>query len=362
MRTINIHTSSKTYPLFLGASIMGELPRVIMDVQPKVTKVLVITDEEVHRLYGEKMMNILSASFQACLHIVPNGEKAKSFEHFYECHTYALEQQLDRRSLIIAFGGGVVGDLAGFVASTYMRGIPFIQVPTTLLAHDSAVGGKVAINHELGKNMIGAFYQPEAVFYDIGLLESLPGKERLSGFAEVVKHALISDPDFYEWLLENVSSVDDLKDEKLAYAIEKGILVKAAIVAEDETEKGVRAFLNFGHTLGHAIEAAMGYGKLTHGEAVVIGMVFALKLSKNVHQLDFDFERFCRWLKKLGYEIAIPSALSVAELLNKMKKDKKNQADSIHMVLLKETGLPVVTPVEDSDLILLLEAEKSSAG
>ena len=160
MRTIDIRTSSKTYPLFLGSHMMDELPRVISEIHPSVTKIMIITDEEVNRLHGEKMADTLSEVFPLCLFVVPSGEKAKSFEQFYQCHTYALEQQLDRHSLIIAFGGGVVGDLAGFVASTYMRGIPFIQVPTTLLAHDSAVGGKDAINHELGKNMIGSFYQP----------------------------------------------------------------------------------------------------------------------------------------------------------------------------------------------------------
>ncbi|HWO95012.1 MAG TPA: 3-dehydroquinate synthase [Bacillus sp. (in: firmicutes)] len=357
MRTIDIHTSSKTYPLFLGSHMMDQLPRVIADIHPDVTKIMIITDEEVNRLHGEKMIGTLAETFSTCLFVVPSGEKAKSFDQFYRCHTYALEQQLDRHSLIIAFGGGVVGDLAGFVASTYMRGIPFIQVPTTLLAHDSAVGGKVAINHELGKNMIGAFYQPEAVFYDIGLLQSLPQKEWLSGFAEVIKHALISEQDFYEWLVEHIHSMADLKEDQLARAIEKGILVKAGIVAEDETEKGVRAFLNLGHTLGHAIEAAMGYGKITHGEAVVIGMVFALKLSQNVHQLDFDLPRFCGWLKQLGYETSIPSPLTADELLQKMKKDKKNKANSIQMVLLEEVGKPNVTAVEDSLLLALLNAE-----
>jgi 3-dehydroquinate synthase len=238
-----------------------------------------------------------------------------------------------------------------------MRGIPFIQVPTTLLAHDSAVGGKVAINHELGKNMIGAFHQPEAVFYDIELLQSLPPKEWLSGFAEVIKHALISEYEFYGWLKAHIHHMTDLKGEQLSYAIEKGILVKAKIVAEDETEKGVRAFLNFGHTLGHAIEAALGYGKITHGEAVVIGMVFALKLSQNIHQLKFDLGGFCKWLEQLGYKTSIPASLTPEILLEKMKKDKKNKGNSIWMVLLKEVGAPIVTEVEDRLLLTLLEDE-----
>ncbi|MFC3882721.1 3-dehydroquinate synthase [Bacillus songklensis] len=357
MKTINIHTSSKTYPLFLGASMLGELPRIVLDIKPNVTKVMVITDEAVHRHYGSKMMDVLSQAFPTCLYVIPSGEQAKSFEQFYQCHTYALEQQLDRHSIIIAFGGGVVGDLAGFVAATYMRGIPFIQVPTTLLAHDSAVGGKVAINHELGKNMIGAFYQPEAVFYDMDFLQSLPPKEWLSGFAEVIKHALISEYNFYDWLTTHIHRMTDLKGEHLSYVIEKGILVKAGIVAEDEAEKGIRAFLNFGHTLGHAIEAALGYGKVTHGEAVVIGMVFALKLSRKVHQLEFDLQGFCQWLEQLGYETSIPASLSPAILLDKMKADKKNEGSSIRMVLLKQVGVPTVNEVENELLLTLLEDE-----
>ena len=193
----------------------------------------------------------------------------------------ALDFKLDRHSLILALGGGAVGDLSGFVAATFMRGIPFIQIPTTILAHDSAVGGKVAINHPAGKNMIGAFYQPEAVVYDIDFLKSLPEHEIRSGFAEVIKHGLIQDPSFYHWLKENILSIDMMiSDENLIHFLSRGVEIKSAIVEEDEKETGIRAYLNFGHTLGHAIEAELGYGKLTHGEAVVIGMLYALQLSE----------------------------------------------------------------------------------
>src|SRR6185312_13145009 len=191
---------------------------------------------------------------------VPSGEQAKQFPIYEACLTFALENGLDRKSCIIAFGGGAVGDLAGFVAATYMRGIAFLQVPTTLLAHDSAVGGKVAINHPLGKNMIGAFHQPEAVVYHTPFLQSLPEKEWRSGYAEVIKHALIGDVELYHWLKEEVQTLADLRDEKLIHILTKAIPVKANVVSQDETEKGVRAHLNFGHTLGHALEKEIGYG------------------------------------------------------------------------------------------------------
>src|SRR5690606_22285980 len=213
------------------------------------------------------------------------------------CLTFALEQKLDRKSVILAFGGGAVGDLSGFVAASFMRGIPFIQIPTTILAHDSAVGGKVAINHPLGKNMIGAFYQPEAVFYDLDFLHSLPLHERRSGFAEVIKHSLISDEDFYVWLRENVHDLDQLRNEEMLYFLKKGIRIKEQIVSQDEKESGIRAFLNFGHTLGHAIEGEAGYGNITHGEGVVIGMMFALGLSKKKLGLSFHLDEFESWLK-----------------------------------------------------------------
>src|SRR5690606_6294122 len=273
MDQLTISTKSKTYPMYIGTDILGQLPQVIKDTCQSVSKVLVISDEAVADIYLEKVISILHQQYDKPLSfIIPAGESAKSFDMYYQCQTYALEQGLDRSSVILALGGGVVGDLAGFVAATFMRGIPFIQIPTTLLAHDSAVGGKVAINHELGKNMIGAFHQPNAVLYDIDLMKSLPKIELRSGFAEVIKHGLIWDPDFYNWLTEEITSLDDLQGEKLQYAVLKGVSVKAKVVSEDEQEKGLRAILNFGHTLGHAIEAESGYGKITHGDGVAIGM------------------------------------------------------------------------------------------
>jgi 3-dehydroquinate synthase len=281
----------------------------------------------------------------------PSGEKAKTFEVYFDALTAALDNKLDRKSLILSFGGGAIGDLSGFVAASFMRGIPFIQIPTTILAHDSAVGGKVAINHPLGKNMIGAFHQPDAVFYDLDYLKTLPEHEIRSGFSEVIKHALIYDGQFYDWLQENIHDLNSLPMEKLAAALSRGIKVKKEFVAKDEREHGVRAYLNFGHTLGHAIEAEMGYGNFTHGEAVMIGMVFALKLSQELLGMKFDLEKFVSWIKELGYETTIPSQLTNDNLLTKMKKDKKTIGDTIRFVLLKQIGKPILQEITDVELL-----------
>ncbi|WP_102274757.1 3-dehydroquinate synthase [Cytobacillus massiliigabonensis] len=350
MKQISIQTASKTYPVFIGSDVIKQLGAFINHAFPFLSKVLIITDETVGDLYQFDIQQAL-ADFRVQSYIVPSGEKAKTFEVYYQCLTFALENKLDRKSLVIAFGGGAVGDLGGFVAATFMRGIPFIQVPTTILAHDSAVGGKVAINHPSGKNMIGAFYQPEAVFYDLNFLESLPLHEKRSGFAEVVKHGLIHDPALYLWLSEHIRSLVRLSVPDLSYMLARGIEVKNDFVSLDERETGVRAFLNFGHTLGHAIEAEAGYGKWTHGEAVVIGMLFALELSRKKAGLKFDSEYFKAWLKQLGYAIKLPKELSHEKLVERMRQDKKSIDQKVNFVLLKEIGSPISYEITDEELL-----------
>lgn len=350
MKKLSIHTSSKEYPVLIGTNIMEQIHTFISESLPKVTKILIITDKNVGELYLSKLESSLSL-FEVDHFIVPNGEEAKTFEVYYNCLTYALERKLDRKSLILSFGGGAVGDLAGFVAATYMRGIPFIQIPTTILAHDSAVGGKVAINHPHGKNMIGAFYQPEAVLYDLNFLSSLPEKEKRSGFAEVIKHGLIADMDFYDWLVSNIKSLNEITEEQLSYSLIKGMGVKGSIVAEDEKETGVRAYLNFGHTLGHAIEAEAGYGKVSHGEAVAIGMVYALQLSKDLLGLSFNIDQFTLWLRQLGYQTNLPKGLDLDQLLKRMKQDKKSIGQKVTFVLLERIGVPKSCEVSDEILI-----------
>jgi len=358
MVTIPIQTASKQYNVFVGKGVRNDISLFLQEHFTNLTKVFIMTDQTVAKVHLDKLLANLQR-WEPVTFIAPSGEKAKTFDVYYQALSRALENRLDRKSVILSFGGGAVGDLSGFVAATYMRGIPFIQIPTTILAHDSAVGGKVAINHPLGKNMIGAFHQPDAVFYDLELLKTLPAQEIRSGFAEVIKHALINDLDFYDWLQDNIHDLASITDEQLAESLIKGIKIKNEFVSQDERETGVRAYLNFGHTLGHAIEAEMGYGKFTHGEAVMIGMVFALQLSRELTGLSFDAAKFVKWIESLGYQSNPPSGLSIEELISKMKQDKKSIGESIRFVLLKEVGKPVLQEIPES---LLIEKLMSFSG
>lgn len=268
--------------------------------------------------------------------MIPSGEASKSFEMYSQAMTAMLEAKLDRSSVVIALGGGVVGDLAGFLASTYMRGISFVQMPTTLLAHDSSVGGKTGINHPLGKNLIGSFHQPDAVIYDLSLLDSLPKREWLSGFGEVLKHGYIGD----QQLLDHVQSTG--VTNITASVLRKSIAVKAKIVEADEREKGVRAHLNFGHTIAHALEQVSGYGALTHGEAVVNGMAFSLYLSKQLHpSLPIHVDDELHQLQKLGTHFC-PCKRWTWLMIQSMLTDKKNTDSQIADVILVESQKPSV--------------------
>ena len=244
MEAIQIQTSSKNYEVFIGEGVRNEISTFLTNHFPNLTRILIITDETVGKIHLDKLVPLVS-KWDPVIFTAPSGEKAKTFEVFYDALSMALESRLDRKSVILAFGGGAVGDLSGFVAASFMRGIPFIQIPTTILAHDSAVGGKVAINHPLGKNMIGAFHQPEAVFYDLELLNTLPEQEIRSGFAEVIKHALIYDFNFYEWLKTDIHHLDFLTSEQLFESLSKGIKIKNEFVSKDEKETGNSCLLKF---------------------------------------------------------------------------------------------------------------------
>ncbi|WP_216829247.1 3-dehydroquinate synthase [Alkalihalobacterium elongatum] len=355
MEQLQINTSSKKYSVWVGEGIRFKLSEYVPDsLQQKVSSVLIITDDQVAPLYLQDVKDGLGNQFEIFEYVVPSGEQSKSFQQYYDLQTYALEKGLDRHSLIIALGGGVIGDLAGFVAATYMRGIPFIQVPTTLLAHDSSVGGKVGINHPLGKNMVGAFHQPEAVVYDPQVFQSLPLHEWRSGFAEAIKHSLIWDVTFYQWLQENIDDFTAIKGELAEQLLLRSIAVKASVVSEDEKETGIRAILNFGHTLGHAIEKELGYGKMTHGEAVAVGMIFAMRLSEQQFDISLPVDQVKAWLTKLGYKTEIPDHLDADQLLHTMKKDKKAQKGIIRMVLMKELGRVEVVSVDEEPIKELL--------
>ncbi|WP_353855418.1 3-dehydroquinate synthase [Bacillus sp. Bos-x628] len=337
MKTLEVSTSSSNYPVYIGDGIRRNIVDLITSTRCSYTKLLIVTDSAVDAIYGSEMVRFLEQKWSVQKVVVPNGEQSKSFSQFEHIHTKAIQFQLDRSSCIMALGGGVIGDLAGFVAATYMRGIDFIQVPTTLLAHDSAVGGKTGINHPLGKNLIGAFHQPRAVIYDTSMLDTLSDTELRSGFAEVIKHALISSNDFLSELM-SIRSLTELSKEQLAHMLYQGIQVKASIVQEDEKEQGVRAFLNLGHTLGHAIEAEYGYGAITHGDAIAIGLQFALYVSEKHLGLSLNRSDLKEWMKGLGFPVQIRQDISTNIFVDRMVGDKKAIGGRVQFVLLKQVG------------------------
>ncbi|WP_182199409.1 3-dehydroquinate synthase [Paraliobacillus salinarum] len=350
METISIQTSTNNYEVSIGNRLRFNVNQFI---QSDYSSVFVITDSNVADLYLQDVVSALEPEYTVHYTIVPAGESSKSIQVYYDIMTEAIQSGLDRQGLIIALGGGMIGDLAGFVASTYMRGVDYIQMPTTVLAHDSSVGGKVAINHTEGKNLIGNFYPPQAVIYDIETLHTIPLKELRSGYAEIVKHSLIHSSPFWKEIQE-VDVTKRVNDHELMQHLMKGISVKAAIVEQDEKESNVRQFLNFGHTLGHALEAELGYGEITHGEAVAIGMLYAFRVSEHVYDTSLPYDALLNWLKKNQYPTALPP-LQVSKLISRMKKDKKTKNHRIQMVLLKSIGSPTVEAVDDRDLTQILE-------
>lgn len=342
MKHIPVKAASHQYEVVIGEGILAEASTKYAEQFTKTDKIVVLTDERVWALQGSYFEKAFKYSFE--LYIMPAGEACKTFENFEKVQTFMLEKKCTRKSIIVAFGGGAVGDLAGFVAATYMRGISFYQVPTTILAHDSAVGGKTAINHRLGKNIIGAFHQPDAVLYDATLLDSLPEGEVRSGMAEVVKHAMISDA---AWLSELMQTkVTELSKKTLVDYLAKGVAVKANIVEQDETEQSVRKYLNLGHTYGHALEAAAGYGRLAHGEAVMLGLVYCLLFSERYGKLTRDFTaQFYKFAADSGYPFAQVAEYPFEELAEFMLKDKKADYGELQFVLLDEIGKPFVQKV-----------------
>src|SRR5699024_6228733 len=343
MKQLRVNTSTHDYTISIDEHIRFKLTDFLTK---KYSKILIITDDQIAPLYLNDVYEGLQG--EDVVHtIIPSGEATKSIEYYYQLQTTALEANLDRHSLIIALGGGVVGDLAGFVAATFMRGIDYIQMPTTILAHDSSVGGKVAINHELGKNLMGSFYPPVAVLYDVETIKTLPEHEVRSGFAELVKEALIADTDSLNRLLAD--SVHDVDTKQMRNYLYIGKKFKMYIVEQDEREANIRMFLNFGHTLAHALETELGYGEMTHGEAVAIGMLFALKRSQKITTSTLPYEALYSWLQRNNYPLNIQN-LNIHRLIQHMKKDKKTTAQHIQMVLLEKVGSPTIQTVSDQEL------------
>lgn len=334
MDTITVNLEEKSYPICISTGGWDDLRNVIPE-KYKTRTILIVSDENVHPLYFEILQSLLeSLGIKAYSAIIPAGESSKSLNIYENLITKALQNGLNRRSAIIALGGGVTGDLAGFIAATYMRGIDFIQIPTSLLAMvDSSVGGKVAVNHSIAKNIIGAFYQPEFVYINVRTLATLPKREFSSGMAEIIKHGFIFDEVFLNSLDENMDKLMSLDIEALAEAITTSCRIKAGIVEQDEKENGIRAILNFGHTIGHAIEAVAGYDKYTHGEAISIGMVYESLIAKEMGLVDNVYvERLRSILERANLPTAI-NDMDIEKLIEKMFYDKKNLDKGITFIL-----------------------------
>jgi 3-dehydroquinate synthase len=326
LETVQVDLKERGYSIKIGAGNLECLGEAMAALEPlqDVKSVLVVTDERVGPLYGKQVLGSLKrAGFIPLYHQLPEGEEYKSLESADQLYTAAIENGLDRESAVVALGGGVVGDLAGFVASTYMRGISLIQVPTTLLAQvDSSVGGKVAVNHPLGKNMIGSFYQPQLVFIDVHVLKTLAPREVRAGLAEVIKYGVIHDGDFFSYLEGQLQQILALDEGVLSYVIKKSCAIKARVVEEDEREDGVRAFLNFGHTIGHALEALTFYRNYRHGEAVAAGMVAAAEIAVERGLLEEEEKnRLKKLLDRAGLPVTVP--LAADEILSILPRDKK---------------------------------------
>lgn len=344
MKQLTIRSIQRNYPIVMESGLRFHLKKWLHE---DYSSILIITDDKI----ADKYLNDVTSSLQdktIYTSVVPSGEASKNIEEYYKLQSKAIESGLDRKSLIIALGGGVIGDLAGFVAATFMRGIDYVQMPTTILAHDSSVGGKVAINHASGKNLIGCFYPPAAVLYDTETLTSLPYREVRSGYAEILKEGLIADYSLAGELLP--LSLKQISPDQLENHLEAGIKVKANIVEADEKESGVRKYLNFGHTLGHALEATLGYGQVTHGEAVANGMLFALHVSENVYGELLPFLELYRWMIRNAYPIIDIEEAQIDQLIKSMKSDKKSVSGHIQMVLLHKVGEPTVENLDDSSV------------
>ncbi|NIA31596.1 MAG: 3-dehydroquinate synthase [Actinobacteria bacterium] len=335
-----VDLQDKSYPIYIKAGALQSLAEILYE-NNLTTELFVITDENVQALYGEKVLTILrKAGLKPTMFSVPAGENSKSLQMADFLYSKLIENRATRKSTILALGGGVVGDLAGFVAATFMRGVKFVQIPTTLLSQvDSSVGGKVGVNHRLGKNLIGAFYQPVFVLIDPDVLQTLPQKERRAGMAEVIKYSFIRDVAFYETLNANLATLLDLGDAKLTESVlARCCSIKANVVEKDEREGGLRAILNFGHTIGHALEALTAYGTFLHGEAILHGMRGAVHLSLLENKTTRNEKtRALSLIDKLDPP-SIPKSISIEGVLDAMTNDKKRTTEGQLWVLLREIG------------------------
>ena len=352
---VNVALGERSYAIHIGQGLLASLPSLLADLA--ISRIALVTNSTLAPLFLDTVQTALAGAGVRVVPIVlPDGEAHKTLATWSSVLDQMLAARLDRKSAVVALGGGVIGDIAGFAAATFQRGIALIQIPTTLLSQvDSSVGGKTGVNHPLGKNMIGAFYQPRLVVIDTGTLSTLPERELRAGLAEVIKYGLIGDAPFFDWLEINMPLLLARDPGALAHAIEVSCRHKAGVVARDETEQGERALLNLGHTFGHAIETGLGYGEWLHGEAVAAGSVLAARLSSRLGWLGSkDEERIVRLFNAAGLPTVAPS-FGAGRYLELMAHDKKTVAGNLRLILLRGIGRAVVTseaPVADISAIL----------
>jgi 3-dehydroquinate synthase len=360
MRTIKVELEeqqSRSYPIYIERGCLDELGPGLSRLGLK-SKCVLVTNPRVGSLYGKRISKSLEgAGFDILTVEVRDGEEYKTLEEASKVYDHLIEARMERTTPIVALGGGVIGDITGFVAATYLRGVPYVQVPTTLLAQvDSSVGGKTAVNHPRGKNLIGAFFQPKAVFIDPDVLKTLDIRELRAGLAEVVKYGIIRDQGFFRFLEDNSQALLDLEDS-LVSAIERSCEIKAQVVAEDETEKGLRSILNFGHTFGHAIEAVTGFGRYKHGEAISMGMIMAASFSLKLGLCDGAVvSRIANILETLGLPVEAPE-LAPEAIIEAMLVDKKVLSGRMRFVLVRDIGNVVVKEIPDEEVTAFLRKE-----
>ncbi len=362
MAEITVGLGDRSYPIYIDSSLSyGAIAKKAL---PKVKDLLIVSNDTVAPLYLNRVKSELQAEgFKVCECILKDGEAYKTIDSWMQIETALLEDSFGRDGAVVALGGGVVGDMAGFAAACYQRGIAFIQIPTTLLAMvDSSVGGKTAVNHPLGKNMIGAFHQPKAVAADISVLKTLPARELACGMGEVVKTGIIYDEEFFEYLEQHAHKVFEHDDEVISHIVKRCCEIKAEVVSKDEEEHGLRAILNFGHTFGHAVEAFLGFGTWLHGEGVGLGMVIAaaLSLKRGLISQD-DFERMRALIVCCKLPDSIPENMQAEDFLRLMRHDKKVRQGVIRYVLPQRLGkVGLYTDVSDAEVVELINSLKAS--
>jgi len=356
MPTLNVDLGERSYPIYIETGLFKQTGFLVSTIHTR--KVVIVSNETVAPLYGQTIKNALSSgNLNVEMVVLPDGEQYKTLDTFAHVQTQLIELKCSRDTTIVALGGGVIGDLAGFSAACFQRGIPFIQIPTTLLSQvDSSVGGKTGVNHPLGKNMIGAFYQPKAVFIDTNSLNTLPEREFSAGMAEVIKYGIMYEADLFSWLENNASALQNRDPDALRYAISECCRIKAEVVKLDEHENGIRALLNLGHTFGHAIEAEKGYGVWLHGEAVAAGMILASQLSNTRGWIDTSIlRRIIDLIAYFGLPTKGPVEMDAACYSKHMQRDKKVLNDTMRFILPTAIGKAgVFDDVSSQELRVLL--------